>query len=94
MATFKPPSNSVYKFPLAMDRGWQRVEMPDGARVVHVHEQDGRACLWASVNATRPVVVRHFGVFATGEEIPTGAYVGTIHLGWTVWHIFENRCGD
>lgn len=94
MASFRVPTHSVYKFPLSKDGGWQSVEMPDGARVVHVHEQDGRPCMWAAVNPSRPAVVRHFGLFATGEEIPTSIYVGTIHLGWTVWHLFENRHGD
>ena len=81
----------VYKYPLTF-HPLQSVEMPYGAVVRHVHEQGGAPCLWVEVNTSAPMVVNHFIVVATGQEVPVGAtYVGTVHVKWTVWHVFLLR---
>lgn len=86
----------VYKYPLRISSAPQTVEMPRGAEVVHVHSQvlggEPRACLWAEVDTAAPGVHRHFAAYATGEDIDVqlGArFVGTIHVDWTVWHVYE-----
>lgn len=85
----------VWKFPLALRSGPQAVEMPAGSTIVHTHTQviggEPVPVLWADVNATWPPQRRTFHVIATGfDDVPEGAtYVGTIHVEWTVWHIYE-----
>ena len=85
------PKRRVYKYPLQLHSGPQVVTMPHGAQIVHVHEQDDRPVLWAEVNTTGPAHDRIYWVFATGEDIPIRVkrHVGTIHVGWTVWHVYE-----
>jgi hypothetical protein len=80
----------VYKFPLQLKTGPQFVPMPKGAGVVHVHEQDERPCLWALCDSDE-LGQRVFWVFATGEKLPPHRFqfYGTVHIGWTVWHVFE-----
>lgn len=84
----------VYKYPLELRSGWQTVDIPYGANIVHIHAQviagRDRPTIWAEVNTTAPMVQRTLGVFATGEDIPTGSrHLGTIHIDWTVWHVYE-----
>jgi hypothetical protein len=82
---------AIWKFPLELRSGEQTVEMPVSARIVHVHNQDDRPCLWADVETTEPTRTRTFGVYATGEELPLDPYVDTVHIGWTVWHVLERN---
>jgi hypothetical protein len=83
---------AVWKFPLALNPVAQLVSMPIGSRVIHVHEQNGRPALWAEVHPDQPSDSRLFRVFATGERIddPAYCYVGTVHIDWTVWHVYED----
>lgn len=65
-------------------------EMPEGAEVRHVGMQDGLVTLWAEVDAAAWSTPRTFVIGGTGHQIPEGArYVGTVHDGPFVWHIFE-----
>ena len=82
----------VHKYQLRLVGGPQVVQMPADAHIVHVHEQDERPTLWAYVDIDRLPVTRVFSIFATGQpiEIPVHSYVGTIHVGWTVWHVYED----
>lgn len=82
---------AIHKYSLEV--GHNAVEMPEGAQVLTVQEQGGRMQMWALVNpeVTRKVE-RTFMAYGTGEEVPSnpGAYVATVQLGWTVWHVFED----
>lgn len=85
----------IWKYPLELRGGPQAVSMPHGAEIVHVHAQvlggSPRPVLWAEVNDSGPTQERSFYVVATGEEIPFEArhHLGTIHIEWTVWHVYE-----
>ena len=84
----------VYKYPLALSPRAQEIEMPMASRIVHVATQmlQGQEVpvLWAVVSPTEAPVIRRFTIFATGEDIaPRWGYIGTVHIGWTVWHIHE-----
>lgn len=82
----------VYKYSLALTSRAQEVHMPAGATVVHVHNQADQPALWAVVDPSAEVEVRVFAVFATGEDVSEGwSYVGTVHVSWTVWHVFERE---
>lgn len=86
----------VWKYPLDLRSGPQLVEMPAGANLLHVGTQviggQHHPVMWAEVNTTGPPQTRQFFVVATGfDDVPMGAsYVGTIHVEWTVWHIYED----
>lgn len=84
---------AVYKYPLEMDEG-QIVLMPKGSKVLHVHEQRGRICLWALVNPDeKDEEARSISVRGTGRSMTEnpGTYLGTVHvaIGVYVFHVWE-----
>lgn len=87
---------AVWKFPLAMTTKPQDIDMPALGDIKHVHAQviAGRdyVVLWAEVDPNRTVATRTFRIFATGEtiDLPVYRYVGTAHIDWTVWHVYED----
>lgn len=82
--------SAIFKFQLALE-AQQRIEMPEGARILCVQVQRGIICLWAAVNPEakkRMVTVRIYG---TGHPIDAdcGTYIGTVQQdGEFVWHVF------
>ena len=83
---------TVWKYPLKLDMdNLQRVQLPAGAVIQHVNAQNDIPTMWAEVNPDRNVdEVRYFSVVATGASVPDkSVYIGTIHIDWTVWHIYE-----
>ena len=83
---------AVWKFRLAVIDSLE-LEMPEGATILHVHEQNTAICLWALVDPNAPTVARKFTIYGTGHPVPDahGAYVGTAHMmdGQLVFHLFE-----
>ena len=85
--------NAIWKFPLRFEHD-QRIDMPAGATVLHVAMQGELLCVWAQVDTGAYLEARRFDIFGTGHEIaPPDAgkrqYVGTVHAGVYVWHVFE-----
>lgn len=83
---------AVWKFPI-LEPVWS-VLMPEGSKIVHVHAQNNKPCLWVEVDSEAPKKVRSFHAFMTGQEIPMDdglSYVGTAHLhsGQIVAHVYE-----
>lgn len=82
-----------YELPIGLPE--PTVDMPAGATILHAHEQDGRAFVWAAVDEREPTQPRWFRVQLTGQEALTDArYVGTCHLdapvgGRLVVHIYD-----
>jgi hypothetical protein len=85
----------IWKF--TVDPWDSRVEMPAGSRLLHVHEQAGRVCVWADVDPAAPTVERVLVVVGTGHPIPRAAktYVGTAHITENghrlVLHLYEGQ---
>lgn len=82
----------VRKYEVAHGRDAE-VEMPSGARILHVGIQRGCVLVWALVNPEAGMIVRHIGYFATGEPVPPDVeHVGTAMTvgGAFVWHVFES----
>lgn len=84
---------SVYKYPIPHHGG---VEMPEGAKILSVHAQNGSVCLWALVDTSSPRVPRRFRMFGTGHPMNNDlaerlSFVGTALLdaGFVVVHVFE-----
>ena len=87
-------TKGVWKATLLLVDGPQPVDMPDGAHVVHVGEQNGYPTLWFEVDAERRIVPRRFGVYGTGHLIPASAtHVGSYVTPPFVWHIYECEAG-
>jgi hypothetical protein len=85
---------TVFKYPLTAGTVVQTIKMPGEARIVHVHNQGGYPTLWAEVPVeAHPVYEdRTFRVYGTGWDIDDDqqqTYVGTVHDGGFVWHIYE-----
>lgn len=82
---------TIWKFACPLD---DRVviPMPEGAYVLHVDSQRGEICIWALVRPEARTVRRVFHVRGTGH--PTDGltpilYLGTVHMGPFVWHVFD-----
>lgn len=76
-------------------------DMPVGARVLSVGEQDDEQIyLWALVNTQeRRKEKRHFFLFGTGNPIeygePEGPFIGTVQTrAGLVWHVFDQRAAQ
>ena len=84
---------SVWKYEFGVDAR-RRFDMPKSAKIVSVHEQNGRVCLWALVDPKASLETRYFILCGTGQKIDIGpvTYLGTAHLmgGNLVLHVFED----
>jgi len=83
LSVFKYPVNLVDEFSL---------ELPIGARILHVESQAGTNCLWALVDPKAPKELRHFRLAGTGHPIDDyaiGDHIATWQDGPYVWHLFE-----
>lgn len=84
---------TIWKFQFPVEDEFT-LDMPEGAQVLHVREQNMKPCLWALVNPDNPAEERHFKLRGTGhpihEENPL-KYLGTFFLidGGFVGHVFE-----
>ena len=88
----------VFKYPIdpeaALNPSGVKISMPVGAEIVHVNAQNGQATMWAEVPDLDHDVSynRIFHMVPTGGQIPGSwhaLYLGTVHIDWTVWHIYE-----
>jgi hypothetical protein len=83
---------TVAKFPLEVSH-LMEIEMPRGARLLHVGVARARPCLWALVDDPGPTVVRRFRLTATGEPIPDllpdWVFVGTVIVGANDCHLWD-----
>lgn len=84
---------TVWKFPFSIEDDFI-VQMPIGARVIHVEVQHGQPCLWAVVNPRAQLVDRWFYLLGTGH--PFAVEIACRHVGSflmaggdLVWHVFE-----
>lgn len=93
MATMK----QIFKYRLPIETptptGYFVVEMPRGAKVLHVHSQEPDQVapfLWALVDANAPKEPRAFAIHGTGHphNADPAEYLGSAHCGPFVWHVF------
>jgi len=82
----------IWKYELAITDE-QTLEMPRGAKVLSVANQGGKLCLWAEVDQSERIVVRHFLIVGTGHQITEDfelrKFVGSVLIDPFVWHVFE-----
>lgn len=86
--------SAIWKFELPT-RGVATVQMPRGAVVLSVANQNERLQLWALVNPRAPLEERSFLIALTGSvgriDIQPGQFVGTVLFadGTFVAHVFQ-----
>ena len=87
----------IWKFPIDMNDPVM-VNMPVGAEILSVEEQDNKACIWAIVDPNADREPREFKVVPTGIDIyhPRAdqidfKFIGTFKLagGRFIGHLFE-----
>ena len=76
-------------------RGGQPIDMPQGARILAIQNQQGKPVIWAAIDEDKPTEPRTFVVYGTGWKIdePAENYIGTYQTlgGQLVWHVFERK---
>lgn len=76
----------VYKYPIA-----NQMDLPEGAKLVKVENQDRMACAWFVVDIEAPVEARLFRVEGTGSSWDNAEWEHrwTWMNGPFVWHLLE-----
>ncbi len=86
---------TIHKYECAV-RHYTTITMPTGARILHAGIQKTmHVCLWALVDkAETTTQERNIVIYDTGHPITNGLslkYIGTVHDGPYVWHVFERN---
>lgn len=85
---------TVWKFKLTLNRDGLSLTLPEGSKILSVHEQRGDICLWVQVDTEVKIHQRRsFEVYGTGHLIPEGdrTFLGSVFMdgGAFVFHVFE-----
>lgn len=87
---------TIWKFKVVPTPYLRILELPVGAKLLHVGTQENTGCLWFEVDTEASKEERFFAVHGTGHEIsddPSSRkeYVGTYltYNGAFVWHVYE-----
>lgn len=73
----------------------QRVEMPPGAQILSIGNQNDTVCLWSIADvSTKFWQQRWFEVIGTGNRLNMNfgierKFIGTVQINAFVWHVFE-----
>lgn len=80
----------IWKFSLVV-KSCQGVLMPESAKVISAHNQEGVICLWAICHPDEPHRIRRFSIVGTDHPMPTdlAEFIGTVLVPPLVWHVFE-----
>ena len=84
-------TKTIWKFPLALVDAYP-VDMPRGARILSVADQNGTLCLWAEVDPEAPCETRRIRIVGSGHPVPQEPklqFIGTAVQGPFVWHVYE-----
>jgi len=92
-------SQAIWKFPLEIVDE-QEIDMPIGAKIITVKNQNKKPCLWAICNVDSQYEKRKFKIYGTGHQhnLIEGDYIGSVQiyhdmpnnsLMQFVWHVFE-----
>lgn len=82
--------SQIFKYPLSLE-STQVIQLPIGAKILTVKEQDGVPTVWAIVDQTETLVDVQVKIVATGEqfELEPWRYMNTLVMAnGLVWHIF------
>ncbi len=82
---------TIWKFEVPINDKVTKIEMPMGARIVHVGAQHtDTLTFWAMVDKDLPTQWRSFTVIGTGHEFANyWLHVGSVLMEPFVWHLLE-----
>lgn len=86
--------NKVFKYPVPVEDRFS-LDLPQGARILTVQEQNSKPQIWAIVNPENPTEIRNFRLAGAGHPIEENeknlSYIGTFQLynGNFIGHLFE-----
>lgn len=71
----------------------QIIEVPNGAKPLHVGQQDGHLCLWMVVDVESEFTKFVVNIVGTGNPVPNELppYIGTAQIHALVWHVFAGE---
>ena len=80
----------IYKYVLTPECS---IDMPKGAKILHLGNQNERICLWVILNPDNELEKREFTIVGTGHKFcdENLNYIGSVQLhgGELVFHAFE-----
>jgi hypothetical protein len=80
----------IWKYIITYEKN--KYEMPKGAKILSVQEQNGQICLWVLVEPDAEREIRIIEIAGTGLPIKikeSWIFIGTVQTDWFVNHIFE-----
>ena len=85
---------SIWKYSLSLEKRISELDLPIGAEILSVQNQNECLCLWAKVNTDRKTKTIKVEVVETGNPIDVGTerrFLGTVQFdgGSYVVHFFE-----
>ncbi len=82
---------TIWKFEVPVNDESTEIELPMGARIVHVGAQHADTVIfWAIVDKEMPTQHRTFTVVGTGHKFDGGwLHVGSVLMEPFVWHLLE-----
>lgn len=85
---------TIYKYQLNTPISIQGVEMPIGAEILTVANQEDKITIWAKVDDQAEKEVVEINVYGTGHQMyqtekTKRQYLGTVFIGPLVWHVFK-----
>ena len=87
---------------------WHQISMPVGAKVISVHIQNDKVCIWAEVDTeAKGKEGIWIEIIGTGDEVPDVSdsacvkakwhereFIGTVLNSAFVWHVYQRRPRD
>jgi hypothetical protein len=86
-----PNMTTIHKYELK-NTAENEVLMPAGAEIIHAGpDHKGALCIWAKVDADKPMEPRGIFVAGTGLGIPDDGlqHLGSCVCGSFIWHVFS-----
>lgn len=84
---------TIWKFPFEISDKIT-VEMPAGAKILHVEVQNGVPCIWAHVHPVQEKRKYAFRIVGTGHEhndLHAEDHIASFQNGPFVWHLFRGH---
>jgi len=82
---------TVWKYLLKSSSDEQKLELPLGAKLVHVGLAPGGPAVWIELDPDETRMIEHrFWVHGTGHEVPLWRdHIGSVIVPPLVWHVYH-----
>jgi len=81
---------TIWKYELEI-KDVQDIEIPEGAKLLHIANQNGGLCVWFEVDQEARKKMNTFAIVGTGNAFdPKGfEHIGSVIINPFVWHVFQ-----